>query len=151
MRKNLPITNNEKTFSANSKLISVTDLNGTLLECNDDFVEVSGFTKQELIGQPHNIIRHPEMPSQAFAVMWSYIKAGKPWMGMVKNRRKNGDYYWVDAYVTPVSKNGKVVGYESVRSCPTREDVARAEILYAKINAGKKPPLHCLLLLRSCY
>lgn len=138
MRKNLPITNNEKTFSANSKLISVTDLNGTLLECNDDFVEVSGFSKQELIGQPHNIIRHPDMPAQAFALMWSYIKAGKPWMGMVKNRRKNGDYYWVDAYVTPVSKNGKVVGYESVRSCPTRADVARAEILYAKINAGKK-------------
>ncbi|QBL09660.1 PAS domain S-box protein [Rheinheimera sp. D18] len=138
MRKNLPITNNEKTFSANSKLISVTDLNGTLLECNDDFVEVSGFTKQELIGQPHNIIRHPEMPAQAFAVMWSYIKAGKPWMGMVKNRRKNGDYYWVDAYVTPVTERGKVVGYESVRSCPTREDVARAEALYANINAGKK-------------
>ncbi|MBU1437909.1 MAG: PAS domain-containing protein, partial [Gammaproteobacteria bacterium] len=138
MRTNLPITRNEKTFSTTTKLISVTDTNGNILECNDAFVEISGYQKSELIGQPHNIVRHPEMPAAAFAAMWSYLKLGKPWMGLVKNRCKNGDYYWVDAYVTPVTNHGKVVGYESVRSCPKREDIARAERLYAQINSGKK-------------
>ena len=123
MRKNLPITSNERTFGKSTKLISVTDLNGSILECNDDFVAVSGFDKNELIGQPHNIVRHPEMPAAAFEVMWSHLKSGKSWMGLVKNRCKNGDYYWVDAYVTPVTDSGRVVGYESVRSCPKREDI----------------------------
>lgn len=138
MRNNQPITTKEKTFSAATKLISVTDTQGNIVECNDAFVDVSGFEKHELIGQPHNTVRHPDMPAAAFEVMWSHLKAGKPWMGLVKNRCKNGDYYWVDAYVTPVTEKGKVVGYESVRSCPKREDVVRAEGLYARINAGKK-------------
>ena len=137
MRINQPITKQEKTFAADIKLISVTDTSGTILDCNDVFVEVSGYDKNELVGQPHNIVRHPEMPAAAFRVMWSHLKAGKPWMGMVKNRCKNGDYYWVDAYVTPMTSKGKIIGYESVRSCPTRQDVARAEALYAKINTGK--------------
>lgn len=93
MRNNQPITRNEKTFPANVKLISVTNTDGTILECNDAFVEVSGYDKAELIGQPHNLVRHPEMPAAAFRVMWSHLKEGKPWMGLVKNRCKNGDYY----------------------------------------------------------
>lgn len=137
MRINHPVTHKERTFSAETKLISVTDLKGTILDCNDAFVEVSGFAKNELIGQPHNIVRHPEMPAAAFAVMWSYLKEGKPWMGLVKNRCKNGDYYWVDAYVTPITEHGRIVGYESVRSCPNRQDVKRAESLYKKINSDK--------------
>ncbi|GGW61542.1 methyl-accepting chemotaxis protein [Alishewanella tabrizica] len=137
MRNNLPITDREKTFSSTTKLISVTDIHGNIQECNDAFVEVSGFAKEELIGQPHNMVRHPDMPTEAFKAMWDHLKAGKPWMGLVKNRCKNGDYYWVDAYVTPVSQNGRMVGYESVRSCPAREDVARATALYAKIKNGK--------------
>jgi len=137
MRKNLPITSNERTFGKSTKLISVTDLNGSILECNDDFVAVSGFDKNELIGQPHNIVRHPEMPAVAFEVMWSHLKSGKSWMGLVKNRCKNGDYYWVDAYVTPVTDAGRVVGYESVRSCPKREDITRAEKIYTQLNQGK--------------
>lgn len=140
MKKNLPITQNERTFPAATKLISVTDTHGNIVECNDAFVEISGFEKNELIGQPHNIVRHPEMPAAAFNVMWSHLKAGKPWMGLVKNRCKNGDYYWVDAYVTPVTEKGKVIGYESVRACPKREDVSRAERLYAMMNAGKSLP-----------
>jgi aerotaxis receptor len=100
-------------------------------------VDVSGFTREELIGQPHNIVRHPDMPPEAYENMWSYLKAGKPWMGMVKNRCKNGDYYWVSAYITPVTENGEVVGYESVRACPNRADVERADRLYAKIRSGK--------------
>lgn len=136
MRKNLPITNQEKTFANETKLISVTDLDGTILECNDAFVEVSGFQKSELIGQPHNIVRHPDMPPEAFKVMWQHLRAGKPWMGMIKNRCKNGDYYWVDAYVTPVTQNGQVIGYESVRSRPKRSDVARAERLYQTLQTS---------------
>src|SRR5690554_4131670 len=137
MRKNLPVTDKEKTFDKNTKLISVTDTHGTILECNDAFVKISGFQKEELIGQPHNIVRHPDMPSEAFKVMWEHLKTGQPWMGLVKNRCKNGDFYWVSAYITPVTENGKVVGYESVRSCPNREDIARAARLYADIGDGK--------------
>lgn len=137
MRNNQPITQNERTFSPSTKLISVTDVHGNIKDCNDAFVDISGFTKEELIGQPHNIVRHPDMPSEAFAVMWQHLKQGNPWMGLVKNRCKNGDYYWVDAYVTPMTENGSVVGYESVRSCPKREDVKRADSLYKMLTNGK--------------
>ena len=119
MRINQPVTTQEKRFSPDKKLISVTDTRGVLTDCNDAFIEVSGFTKEELIGQPHNLVRHPDMPPQAFEKMWSYLKSGKAWMGLVKNRCKNGDYYWVDAYVTPITEQGRIVGYESVRSCPS--------------------------------
>lgn len=137
MRKNLPVTDKEKTFPKSQKLISATDLKGKILHCNDAFVEVSGFSKDELIGQPHNIVRHPDMPPEAYENLWSHLKAGRPWMGLIKNRCKNGDFYWVSAYVTPVTSNGEVVGFESVRSCPARDDVARAEKLYAGIRQGK--------------
>lgn len=139
MRKNLPITDKEITFGKETKLISVTDLHGTIVECNEAFVTVSGFQKSELIGQPHNLVRHPDMPSEAFAVMWSHLKAGQPWMGLVKNRCKNGDYYWVDAYVTPIKQGNKVIGYESVRSCPDKQAVARAEKFYQRLHAQKAP------------
>ncbi|TNE73135.1 MAG: PAS domain S-box protein, partial [Gammaproteobacteria bacterium] len=137
MRKNLPVTDKEQPFPPGKKLISSTDLRGKIQHCNQAFVDISGFSRDELIGQPHNIVRHPDMPPEAYENMWAHLKAGEPWMGLVKNRCKNGDYYWVSAYVTPVTDSGEVVGYESVRSCPRREDVARAEALYAKIRAGK--------------
>ncbi|MBR7890272.1 methyl-accepting chemotaxis protein [Marinomonas sp. A79] len=137
MRNNMPITNKEQTFDRDTKLITVTDKTGIILSCNKAFVDISGFEEHELIGQQHNLVRHPDMPAQAFKVMWEHLDAGKPWMGMVKNRCKNGDYYWVDAYITPVTENGTVIGYESVRSCPNREDVDRADKLYQNINAGK--------------
>ncbi|HET8902399.1 MAG TPA: PAS domain-containing methyl-accepting chemotaxis protein, partial [Saccharospirillum sp.] len=107
---------------------------GRIKHCNDAFERVSGFSRDELIGQPHNIIRHPDMPSEAYEVMWSHLKANQPWMGLIKNRCKNGDYYWVNAYVTPVTDNGTVIGYESVRRVPERSDVERAEKLYLKIR-----------------
>lgn len=134
MRNNQPVTDKEISFSTDEKLISSTDLKGRIKHCNDAFERVSGFTREELIGQPHNIIRHPDMPSEAYEVMWSHLKANQPWMGLVKNRCKNGDYYWVNAYVTPVTENGTVVGYESVRRVPERSDVERAEKLYRKIK-----------------
>ncbi|MCB5163168.1 methyl-accepting chemotaxis protein [Marinomonas algarum] len=159
MRNNMPITNKEHTFDGSTKLITVTDKTGVILSCNKAFVNISGFEEHELIGQPHNLVRHPDMPTQAYEVMWDHLKAGKPWMGMVKNRCKNGDYYWVDAYITPVTENGHIIGYESVRSCPKREDVERADKLYKNINAGKKlktttpislPNLFLVLALAGC-
>ncbi|MEE2024534.1 MULTISPECIES: methyl-accepting chemotaxis protein [Alkalimonas] len=137
MRNNQPVTQRERTFPKEQKLISATDTKGVIQYCNDAFVEISGFSREELIGQPHNIVRHPDMPTGAYQAMWSYLKQGKPWMGLVKNRCKNGDYYWVNAYVTPVHQNGKVIGYESVRVCPKRDDVARAEALYERIRTGQ--------------
>ena len=137
MRKNLPVTDTERPFPRGKRLVSTTDLKGRITQCNDAFVEISGFARQELIGAPHNIVRHPEMPEQAFQVMWEHLKAGQPWMGLVKNRTKNGDFYWVDAYVTPITEKGEIVGYESVRSEPSRDDVRRAEVLYQRINAGR--------------
>lgn len=142
MRINQPTTQQERTFPENVKLISTTDLRGMIQHCNDEFIAISGFSKEELIGQPHNIVRHPDMPPLAYKIMWEHLKAGRPWMGLVKNRAKNGDFYWVDAYVTPVTEQGKVVGYESVRSCPSRKNVARAEKLYQAINAGKFKARH---------
>jgi aerotaxis receptor len=137
MRKNLPVTNTERKFAESQKLISATDLKGKIQHCNDAFVEISGFTREELIGQPHNIVRHPDMPPAAYENMWSHLKAGRPWMGLVKNRCKNGDFYWVSAYITPVTEKGAIIGYESVRSCPSRQDVERADKLYSRIRAGK--------------
>jgi aerotaxis receptor len=144
MRRNQPVTNTEQTFDKQTKLISVTDLQGNIIECNEAFVSISGFSREELIGQPHNIVRHPDMPELAFETMWKRLKEGKAWMGLVKNRCKNGDFYWVDAYVTPVIENRKIVGYESVRTLPERAMVERAQALYSSIHSGKsssyKPP-----------
>ncbi|MCM0614062.1 methyl-accepting chemotaxis protein [Marinobacter sediminum] len=137
MRKNLPVTQREVKMRKGGRLISTTDPKGVITYCNDEFVEISGFASDELVGQAHNLIRHPDMPQAVFKDMWDYLKAGKAWMGVVKNRAKNGDYYWVSAYVTPIRENGQMVGYESVRVEPTREQVARAERLYGKISSGR--------------
>ena len=139
MRQNLPVTQRERTFPGHERLISTTDLNSKITYCNDAFVAISGFTREELIGQPHNLVRHPDMPPAVFGHMWDTIKQGKPWMGIVKNRAKNGDFYWVSAYVTPVYEHGKVAGYESVRSLPSEEQKRRADKLYARLRNGKSP------------
>ncbi|RJG09713.1 PAS domain S-box protein [Pseudomonas cavernicola] len=137
MRNNQPITQRERTFPAQQRLISTTDLKGQIIYANDAFVEVSGFPRAELVGAAHNLVRHPDVPPAVFAHMWSTLKKGRPWMGIVKNRCKSGDHYWVNAYVTPVLENSQVVGFESVRVKPTAEQVRRAEALYQRINAGK--------------
>ncbi|AYC32659.1 PAS domain S-box protein [Pseudomonas cavernae] len=137
MRNNQPITQRERTFPAQQRLISTTDLKGQITYCNDDFVAISGFSRDELLHAPHNTVRHPDVPPAVFAHMWTTLKKGRPWMGIVKNRCKSGDHYWVNAYVTPVLENGQVVGFESVRVKPTAEQVRRAEALYQRINAGK--------------
>jgi len=139
MKKNLPITQNEKQFSSDANILSTTDLKGAITYVNPDFIEISGFDETELIGQNHNIVRHPDMPPAAFKDLWQTIKSGKSWMGIVKNRCKNGDYYWVNAFVTPVMKNGQIVEYQSIRSKAGPEEIKRAEEIYGRINAGKTP------------
>ncbi|MEN9483479.1 MAG: chemotaxis protein, partial [Pseudomonadota bacterium] len=120
--------------------MSTTDAQGRILYCNPAFIEVSGFVREELLGQPHNLIRHPDMPAEAFRDMWTTIAGGEPWSGIVKNRRKNGDHYWVVANVTPVMVNGKPKAYMSVRLKPTPEQIRAAEALYAQIAAERSQP-----------
>ena len=136
VKKNLPITNRENDYPASQRIVSTTNTKGITTYVNDDFLSIAGFTEDELIGKSHNIVRHPEMPPAAFKDMWDTIKADKPWMGIVKNRCKNGDHYWVDAFVTQIIENGQTVGYQSVRLKPKREYVKSAENLYQEIWNG---------------
>lgn len=141
MKKNLPATQQEVKLKPNSSIISTTDLKGIITYVNHDFIEISGFTESELIGKSHNVIRHPDMPPAAFEDLWGHLKAGKSWRGMVKNRCKNGDHYWVEAFVSSVVENGKTVGYQSVRSEPTREQVEQAEKQYAALRKNPNQKL----------
>ena len=137
MRNNQPVTQREHQVAENQRLISTTNLKGMITYCNEVFIDISGFSREELMNAPHNLVRHPDVPSAVFAHMWETLKQGKPWMGIVKNRCKNGDFYWVNAYVTPIYENNQVVGFESVRVKPTAQQVSRAEALYRRINSGK--------------
>jgi len=137
MRKNLPVTSTETLLPENQFIYSRTDLKGLITEANDAFCAISGFAREEMLGQPHNMVRHPDIPPAAFEDMWRDLKAGLPWRGIVKNRRKDGGFYWVVANISPVRESGSVVGYQSVRSRPSREEVAAAEAAYAQINAGR--------------
>jgi aerotaxis receptor len=137
MRNNGPVTDRELGFDASTMLVSMTDLKGRITYANPAFVQVSGFTLDELLGKAHNLVRHPHMPPEAFEDMWRTIQAGSPWTALVKNRCKNGDHYWVRANVTPVMEQGESVGFLSVRTLPSRDEVAHAESLYAAIRAGK--------------
>ncbi len=137
MKTNLPITHREVVMDEGTTIVSKTDLRGIITYVNADFVAISGFTESELLGQSHNIVRHPEMPAAAFADLWQTLKRGKPWNGLVKNRCKNGDHYWVNAHVAPVEQDGKVVGYTSMRTRPTRQQIDAASALYADLAAGR--------------
>lgn len=146
MRHNLPVTQNAYDFPGDQTLISITDVKGRITYCNANFVEVSGFDVAELLGQPHNIVRHPDMPEEAFRDMWETIQAGQPWSALVKNRRKNGDYYWVRANVTPVRDGDKTVGFLSVRTHVDTTEIAQADHLYGAMRreAGGRRRIHAL-------
>ncbi|SEQ14980.1 methyl-accepting chemotaxis sensory transducer with Pas/Pac sensor [Amphritea atlantica] len=129
----------ERDFPENSRLISTTTLTGCITYANQNFIDISGYSREELVGKPHNIVRHPDMPAAAFADLWTNLKADKPWLGAVKNRCKNGDYYWVLAYVTPQYDNdGKKVGYQSVRGRLPNEIKRQAQALYDQVNSNPK-------------
>ncbi|PJZ46545.1 methyl-accepting chemotaxis protein [Leptospira brenneri] len=140
MRKNLPVTDKEIEFSEETTITSKTDLKGIITYVNEDFMRISGYSEEELVGEPHNLIRHPDMPKLAFQDLWDTIKAENSWVGVVKNRAKSGDYYWVDANVSPIYEDGKHVGYMSVRTKATRNQIRNAEELYNTINSGKYKP-----------
>ena len=107
MRTNLPVTQNQVELTDTTLIVSKTDLQGRITYINKDFLDISGFTENELIGEPHNLVRHPDMPTEAFEDFWRDLKAGRPWRGVVKNRRKDGGYYWVVAAVSPVREGGR--------------------------------------------
>ena len=138
MRTNLPVTNVEYELGDSTIIVSKTDLKGQITYVNPYFIEVSGYTEREMIGQPHNLIRHPDMPEEAFLDLWQTLKNGLPWTGLVKNRRKNGDYYWVQANVTPMIEGGNCVGYLSVRTKATRQKIEESERIYRLFKEKKQ-------------
>ena len=137
MRENLPVSNQEYLIPAGDTLMSTTDKLGNITYANEAFSRASGFSIEELIGQPHNIVRHPDMPEEAFADMWQAIAKGRSWTALVKNRRKNGDHYWVRANAAPMVRNGEHVGYISVRTVPERAEIEAADKLYRQIRNGQ--------------
>lgn len=139
MKKNLPITEQEHIVPPGASIVSKTDLKGIITYVNDTFIQISGFSSSELIGKSHNIVRHPDMPPQAFAHMWSVLKKGQPWKGIVKNRSKDGGFYWVKAVVVPIRKDDITIGYMSVREAATREEINQAAVLYEDLNKSGKP------------
>ncbi|NMM09645.1 MAG: PAS domain-containing protein [Polaromonas sp.] len=117
--------------------MSTTDMQSHITYANAAFIQVSGFDRDEIMDQPHNQVRHPDTPPEAFADMWKTLKAGQSWTALVKNRRKDGDHYWVRANATPMVRDGQLVGYMSVRTMPTRDEVAGAENLFREFREGK--------------
>ncbi|MBE5253461.1 methyl-accepting chemotaxis protein [Mixta mediterraneensis] len=151
MRNNQPVSQHEYVFDDRATLMSTTDLNSYITYANDAFIEASGFSPDEINGQPHNMVRHPDIPPEAFADMWAPLKRGDPWPALIKNRRKNGDYYWVRANAIPVVRDGKVQGYMSVRTKPGAEEVRQSERLYRDFREGraKGRRFHKGLIVRS--
>jgi len=151
MRNNQPVTQREYQFPDGTTLLSTTDTQSHIRYANAAFVAVSGFDREELTGQPHNLVRHPDMPPEAFADMWATLKGGEAWTALVKNRRKNGDHYWVRANAAPMERRGQVVGYLSVRTKPGAEEVRAAEQLYARFRGGRAQGLafHKGLIVRT--
>ena len=134
-----PTNNQERLLDPKQPIVTKTDLKGKITYANPAFVEISGFTREELIGQAHNVVRHPDMPREAFEDLWNTVRAGVPWRGKVKNRCKDGGYYWVDAYVTPLTEKGQRVGFMSVRTAPSQVEKNEAESLYQQVRNGSAP------------
>ena len=136
MKLNQPVTDTETLLPEGEFIYSRTDLQGRIVEVNDAFARISAYSREEMVGQPHNLVRHPDMPPEAFEDMWRDLQAGLPWRGLVKNRRKDGGFYWVIANASPVREDGQVVGYQSVRGRPGREEIMAAETAYRRLRQG---------------
>ncbi|MDO8450645.1 MAG: methyl-accepting chemotaxis protein [Rhodoferax sp.] len=137
MRTNLPVTQHEYQFPGSETLLSTTDTASHISYANAAFIRTSGYSTDELMDQPHNLVRHPDMPVEAFADMWRSLKEGQSWTALVKNRRKDGDHYWVRANAAPMRRNGQVVGYLSVRTKPARAEVDATDALYRRFKEGR--------------
>lgn len=127
----------ERPYPDGKLIVSRTDLTGVLTHVNEAFVEISGYTEQELIGQPHYILRHPDMPKLAYQDLWQTVEAGQKWHGYVKNLCKDGSHYWVYATVVPNVRRGETVGYTSVRRKPSRTKIEAAITQYAQMQASQ--------------
>jgi aerotaxis receptor len=151
MRENFPVTQNEYDFPSDHTLLSTTDTSSNITYANDVFIRTSGYELHQLLGEPHNLVRHPDMPEEAFADMWKTLKEGQSWRAVVKNRRQNGDHYWVCANAAPMRRNGQLVGYLSVRTKPARGEITAAEALYARFKQGSAKGLafHKGLVIRT--
>jgi aerotaxis receptor len=134
MKINLPVTQKEISLGDDCIILSTTNEKGQITYVNEDFIRYSGFLEEELLGKSHNVVRHPDMPPEAFENLWSTITSSKPWMGLIKNRCKNGDHYWVDAIVTPIVRNGRITEYQSIRTKANREDIERVERIYKNLS-----------------
>ena len=137
MSPEMTVTQRDYTLDDDTTLMSTTDLQSHITHANDTFVKISGYQLEELSGQPHNLVRHPDMPKAAFADMWSTLQQGEPWTGIVKNRRKNGDHYWVRANAVPMVRGGKITGYMSIRTKAKPEEIAAVTPLYQALNEGR--------------
>ena len=139
MKNNGPATQREIDYPESSVFVSRTDPKGGMTDANASFVEVSGFAREELVGKSHNVVRHPDMPAWVFADLWATVGSGHVWRGIVKNRAKNGDHYWVRATVSPITRHGQVEGYLSFRKKPSRQEVHEAEALYRQYPGATHP------------
>lgn len=137
MKNNLPVTQHEVDYAESQVFVTKTDTRGVITYVNDSFVQISGFSREELLGKNHNLVRHPDMPEWAFKSLWETVESGHPWRGIVKNRAKSGDHYWVRATVSPITDRGVVTGYISLRKKPTRAEVSSTEAMY---KSGYAPP-----------
>ncbi|MBK6659915.1 MAG: methyl-accepting chemotaxis protein [Proteobacteria bacterium] len=137
MNPNSSTSTVERAFPPRTTLVSRTDLKGVITYANQAFIDLSGYSRAELLGAKHSVVRHPDMPAAAFEDLWRTIGANKPWRGMVKNRCKNGDHYWVEAFVTPYHEHGRLVGYQSIRTAPSRAQVDAAEAFYREVRQGR--------------
>ena len=137
MSSQLYVTQQNTPLDDDTTLMSTTDLHSYITHANDTFVNISGYSLNELLAQPHNLVRHPDMPNAAFADMWYTLQQGEPWSGIVKNRRKNGDHYWVRANAVPMVREGNVTGYMSIRTRATDAEIATVEPLYKALNEGR--------------
>lgn len=127
MRNDFVVTDTETIVPDGVFIYSRTDLRGMIVEANEAVAEISGYRQDRMAGQPHNLVRHPDMPQEAFSDLWRTLKSGRPWRGLVKNRRSDSGFYWMVANGSPVSENGKVIGYQSIRSKPSREQIEAAD------------------------
>lgn len=137
MQVNLPLTQNCVEMSDDAFVMTKTDLAGVITSVNEDFLELSGFRASDLIGRTHSVLRHLDMPREAYEDLWRTLKAGRQWDGMMKNRCKNGDYFWVETQITPQRKYGEIVGYVACRKKMSAQKIKEFENIYRLFRENK--------------